>query len=142
MATLNKILLIGRVGKDPEIRNFDNGGSITNFSLATDESYKDRNGNKVQAVEWHNIEASGKIVGVIQQYVKKGDLLYVEGTIRTRSWQDKSGNNRYMTVVRLLNMTMLGGQKKQEGQQQAQQPTQQPQQENNYDNNGMDDLPF
>jgi single-strand DNA-binding protein len=134
--SVNKVILIGRVGKPPEVKNFDNGGKIVNFSLATDESYKDKQGQKVEATEWHNVSISGKLVDVVEKYVKQGDMLYLEGKNKTRSWDDKEGNKKYTTEVICFQMTMLGG-KKQEGQQAS------PQQQSAPDTSNEDDeLPF
>lgn len=108
---INKAILIGNVGKDPEIKTFEGGNSVASFSLATSESYKDRNGQKQQKTEWHNISIWGKLVDVVERYVKKGDRLYLEGKITTRQWEDKEGNKRYTTEIICNQMTMLGGQK-------------------------------
>lgn len=97
---LNKAMLLGRVGKDPEVRTTQNGGKVVNFSLATSESWKDRNGEWQEKTQWHNIvvwnEGAAKYV---ENNVKKGDLIYLEGQIETRKWQDQSGNDRYTTEV-------------------------------------------
>jgi single-strand DNA-binding protein len=108
MAGVNKVILIGRLGKDPEIRNFENGGMIANFSMATSETYKDRTtGEKKEITDWHNVVARiPQQAEIIQKYVKKGDMLYVEGKLRTRSWE-KDGQTRYTTEVIIDNFTML-----------------------------------
>ncbi|MFO0506496.1 MAG: single-stranded DNA-binding protein [Chryseotalea sp.] len=108
MAGVNKVILIGRLGKDPEIRNFENGGMIANFSMATSETYKDRTtGEKKEITDWHNVVARIPLLAeIIQKYVKKGDMLYVEGKLRTRSWE-KDGQTRYTTEVIIDNFTML-----------------------------------
>lgn len=108
MAGVNKVILIGRLGKDPEIRNFENGGMIANFTMATSEVYKDRTtGEKKEITDWHNVVARiPQQADVIQKYVKKGDMLYVEGKLRTRSWE-KDGQTRYTTEVIVDNFTML-----------------------------------
>lgn len=99
--SVNKAILIGNVGADPDIRSFDGGGKVANFSLATSESWKDRNtGEKRERTEWHRIVVWNEgLVGVVQQYVKKGDKLYIEGEIQTRKWQDQSGQDRYSTEI-------------------------------------------
>jgi single-strand DNA-binding protein len=108
MAGVNKVILIGRLGKDPEIRNFENGGMIANFTMATSETYKDRTtGEKKEITDWHNVVARiPQQAEVIQKYVHKGDMLYVEGKLRTRSWE-KDGQTRYITEVIVENFTML-----------------------------------
>lgn len=112
--SLNKVTLIGNLGKDPEVRSFDNGGKIANFSIATSESWKDKNsGEKKERTEWHNVTVnSDGLVGVVERYLKKGAKVYVEGKLQTRKWQDKDGNDRYTTEVVLGfdgKMLMLDG---------------------------------
>ena len=109
---INKVILIGNVGKDPEIKRLDSGLVIANFPLATSETYLNKNNEKVTNTEWHNIALFKNQAEVAEKYVKKGDPLYIEGRIRTRSWDDKDGNKRYFTEVVGLNMQMLGGGKK------------------------------
>lgn len=111
---VNKVILIGNVGKDPEIKHLDNGMVIANFPLATSETYKNKNNEKVTSTEWHNIALFRNQAEVVEKYVNKGDALYIEGKIRTRSWEDKEGNKRYMTEIIGNNMQMLGGGKKSE----------------------------
>lgn len=96
---LSKTILIGRVGKDPVVKKFSNGGSVTEFSLATDDSYT-KNGEKVQQTDWHNIKSTfPKLNEVIEKYVKKGMLVYVEGKLKYRSYDDKDGNKKYVTEI-------------------------------------------
>jgi len=96
---LNKVTLIGRLGKDPEIKTFDNGNSIANFTLATNESYKDKNGERKEVTDWHNIQIGiPGLVKLVQQYFKKGDVMYLEGKIRTREYE-KEGQKRYITEI-------------------------------------------
>jgi single-strand DNA-binding protein len=109
---INKVILIGNVGKDPEIKRLDSGLVIANFPLATSETYLNKNNEKVTNTEWHNIALFKNQAEVAEKYVKKGDPLYIEGRIRTRSWDDKDGNKRYFTEIVGLNMQMLGGGKK------------------------------
>jgi len=116
MASLNKVLLIGNLGKDPEVRYMPNGDAVANFSIATTESYKDKNGDKQDKTEWHNITMYRKLAEIAGQYLKKGSQVYLEGKIQTRKWQDKEGADRYTTEVICDEMKMLGG--RQEGQQQ------------------------
>ncbi len=107
--SVNKAILIGNVGKDPDVRHLDKDVTVANFPLATSESYTARNGEKVTNTEWHNIVVWRGLAKVVEQYVKKGDKLYIEGHIRTRSWDDKDGNKRYTTEIYADNMEMLGG---------------------------------
>lgn len=104
---LNKATIIGRLGKDPEIKTINNQ-TVANFSIASTESWKNKNGEKQKTTEWHNCDAWGKLAEIIQKYVKKGDLIYVEGTIKTRSWDDKNGEKRYSTGINVKEMYMLG----------------------------------
>lgn len=105
---INKVTLVGRLGKDPEIRHFDNNSSVCNFTLATSESYTDREGKRIEQTEWHNLAIWRKgLVDVAEKYLKKGHLVYVEGKLRTRSWDDQSGNKRYTTEVVVDSFKML-----------------------------------
>ncbi len=113
--SLNKVLLIGRLGNDPETREFPNGGKVCNFSLATSESWKDNNtGERQERTSWHNIAIfNDRLAEIAEQYLKKGSQIYVEGQLETRKWQDQAGNDRYTTEVVLRRyrgeLTMLGG---------------------------------
>jgi single-strand DNA-binding protein len=105
---INKAILIGRLGKDPEIRSTAGGQTVARFSIATDERYTDRNGEKQERTEWHNIVAWGKLAEICEQYLRKGKLVYVDGSIRTDSWDDKeSGQKKYRTEIIAQNMKML-----------------------------------
>ena len=98
--SVNKVVLIGNLGKDPDIRSLSNGDEVASFSLATSESWKDKtSGEKKQKSEWHNIVVFGGLVQIVKSYVKKGSKLYVEGKLQTRKWQDQSGADRYSTEV-------------------------------------------
>ena len=99
--SVNKVILVGNVGQDPEVRQFQNGGQVCSFSLATSENWKDKNtGERREKTEWHRISVfSEGLIRVIQSYVKKGSKLYIEGQLETRKWQDKDGNDRYTTEV-------------------------------------------
>ena len=101
MADLNRVELIGRVGKEPEIRTMANGGKLCNFSLATTETWKDKSsGEKKEQTQWHNISIFNEgIVGIIERYVKKGSRLFIEGALKTRKWTDQSGQDRYTTEI-------------------------------------------
>ena len=96
---MNKVILLGRVGQQPEVKVFDNGGKIANFSLATDESYKDREGNKVEKTEWHRIVFQNKLADVAERFFQKGQQLMIEGKIRTRKYQASDGSDRYTTEI-------------------------------------------
>lgn len=111
MAGINKVILIGNLGKDPEVRHLDNGVKVARFSLATTESYKDREGNRKEQTEWHNIVLWRGLAEVAERFLKKGNTVYIEGKIRNRQWEDKEGNTRYTTEIQADNMTMLGGRK-------------------------------
>ncbi len=109
MAGLNKVLLIGNVGGDPEIRSLPSGSKVANFSLATSESYTDKNGQKQTQTEWHRVELWDNLASVVEQYVKKGDSLYVEGKIRNERWTDQNGQERTGIRIRGTAMQMLSG---------------------------------
>ncbi|MBK6265996.1 single-stranded DNA-binding protein [Marivirga sp. S37H4] len=109
-AGVNKVILIGNLGKDPEVRHLDNGATVANFSIATTESYKDKTGQKVDQTEWHNIVLWRGLAEIAEKYLKKGDSVFIEGKLRTRSWE-KDGVTRYTTEVVGDQMTMLGGKK-------------------------------
>ena len=140
MASLNKVIIIGRIGKDPEVRHTQSGQSVASFSVATDESYKDQSGQKVEKTEWHRITAWGKQAEFIGNYLGKGRLVYIEGKIETRKWTDNNGQERYTTEIKADRVQALDP--RQDAQQQAgQQSTgQQPAQYNANDE--MGDCPF
>jgi len=104
--SVNKAILIGRLGKDPDVRYTPDGAMVTNFSLATDERWKDKSGEKVQKTEWHNVVSFGKMAEICGNYLEKGALVYIEGRIRTRSWE-KDGIKRYTTEIVATDMKML-----------------------------------
>ncbi len=104
---VNKVILIGRLGKDPDVRYTPDGTMVTTFNLATDEQWKDKNGEKVQKTEWHRIVAWGKLAEICGNYLVKGKLVFVEGRIQTRSWEDKEGVKRFTTEIVASNMQML-----------------------------------
>jgi single-strand DNA-binding protein len=106
--TVNRVILIGRLGKDPEIRSIPSGTSVAKFSLATDERFTDKNGEKQDRTEWHNIVAWGKLAEICGQYLRKGKLVFIEGSIRTDSWDDKeTGVKKYRTEIIAKDMQML-----------------------------------
>ena len=110
MASVNKVILIGHLGKDPETRFMPSGDAVTNFSIATSETWKDKaTGDKKEATEWHRISTFGKLAEICGEYLKKGSQVYVEGKIQTKKWQDKQGNDRYSTEIKADQMRMLGG---------------------------------
>jgi single-strand DNA-binding protein len=104
---VNKAILIGRLGKDPEVRYTPDGTMVTNFNLATDEQWKDKNGEKVQKTEWHRIVTFGKLAEICGNYLVKGKLVFIEGRIQTRSWEDKDGVKRFTTEIIASDMKML-----------------------------------
>ena len=105
---INKVILVGRLGKDPEIRSTPSGTSVARFSLATDERFTDKSGEKQERTEWHNIVAWGKLGEICGQYLRKGRLVYIDGSIRTDSWDDKeTGQKKYRTEIIAQNMKML-----------------------------------
>lgn len=114
MAGVNKVILLGRLGKDPELKTFDNGGKICNIVLATSENYTDREGQKVEKTEWHNIVLNDKLADLAMSYLAKGREVYIEGKLRTRNYQDAAGVTKYITEIQGLSMNFVGG--KPEGQ--------------------------
>ncbi len=110
MASVNKVILVGNLGKDPDIRYTATGDPMCNFSLATTESWKDKvSGERKELTEWHRVSFFGKTAEIAGQYLKKGSMVYVEGSLRTRKWTDKEGQERYTTEIRGDEMKMLGG---------------------------------
>lgn len=99
MAGVNKVILVGNLGKDPEVRHLEGGAAVANFTLATTEVYKDKTGTRQEQTEWHNIVVWRGLAEVAEKYLKKGMTIYVEGKLRTRSWDDKEGNKRYTTEI-------------------------------------------
>lgn len=157
---INKVILIGNLGQDPEVRYMPSGGAVTNITLATSETWKDKQtGEQKERTEWHRVVFMGKLAEVVGEYLKKGSQVYVEGKLQTRKWQDQSGQERYTTEVLVDSFTgvmqMLGGRPQGTGQQQASpsqqqggygRPPQQPAQSNqNYNEPPPlfdDDIPF
>ena len=107
-ALRNKVQLIGRLGQDPEIMTFDDGNKMAKFSIATDDSYKDKNGEKVERTYWHNVIVSGGLVNIVENYVVKGKEIAIEGKLTNRSYEDKDGNKRYTTEVLCNELLLLG----------------------------------
>ncbi|MAW31063.1 MAG: single-stranded DNA-binding protein [Flavobacteriales bacterium] len=136
MSGVNKVILVGNLGKDPEVRYLDSGVAVANFSLATTENYKNKEGERVSQTEWHNIVFWRGLAEVAEKYLKKGDSVYVEGKIRTRKWEDKEGNTRYSTEILADNMTMLGKKNPKET------ANQEFSSNEKLESNDQDDLPF
>ena len=109
MASVNKVILVGNLGRDPEVRFMPNGEAVCNFSIATTDSWKDKSGQKQERTEWHNIVMYRKLAEIAGEYLKKGRPVYVEGRLQTRKWQTKEGQDRYTTEIIADQMQMLGG---------------------------------
>ena len=139
MSGVNKVILVGNLGKDPEVRHLDNGRAVANFSLATSEVYKNKQGEKVTNTEWHNIVLWTPLAEVAEKFLKKGSQVYIEGKITTRSYDDKEGNKRYITEVVGREMTLLGS-RSGEGNQNS--PAQVETAVSSATENAADDLPF
>jgi len=107
--SVNKVILVGRLGRDPETRYTGSGQAVANFSVATDETYKDKAGERQKRTEWHKIVVWGKQAEIAQQYLKKGSLIFIEGRIQSREWQDKEGQKRTSFEIVATNFRMLGG---------------------------------
>ena len=108
MASVNKVILIGNLGKDPELRYTPGGSAVVNFPIATNERWKDKDGNPQERTEWHNIVLWGRLAEIANDYLKKGSPVYIEGRLQTRSWDDRDGNKRYTTEIVGTQMQMLG----------------------------------
>lgn len=107
---INKVILVGTLGRDPETRYMPSGSAVTNLRIATSESWKDKaTGERKEVTEWHNVSMFDKLAEIAAQYLRKGSQVYIEGSLRTRKWQDKDGHDRYTTEVRATEMQMLGG---------------------------------
>lgn len=159
---VNKAIIVGTLGKDPDVKYTAGGSAVVNVSVATNESWKDKNtGENVEKTEWHRIVIFGKLAEIAAQYLRKGQQVYFEGKIQTRKWQDQSGQDRYSTEIVANEMQMLGGrpdssggtaafnpnqQRQQQAPQQQQAPAQQPAAASNFDappaDEGFDDIPF
>jgi single-strand DNA-binding protein len=108
MAGVNKAILVGNLGRDPELRQTPNGQSVVNFTLATSETWTDKSGERVERTEWHRIVAWGKTAEMCNQYLSKGRTVYIEGRIQTREWEDKDGNKRYTTEINANTVNFIG----------------------------------
>ena len=127
MAGVNKVILVGNLGKDPEVRYLDSGVAVANLSLATSENYKNKDGERVTQTEWHDVVLWRGLAEVAEKYLKKGSSIYVEGKLRTNKWVDKDENTRYKTEILADKLTMLGKSNSQES---------------SIENSSEDDLPF
>lgn len=107
MSSLNKAMIIGRLGQDPDVRYTQSNTAVANMSIATSERYKDKSGEWKETTEWHRVVAWGRTAEICQEYLKKGSQVYIEGPIQTRQWEDKEGQTRYTTEIKALKMTML-----------------------------------
>lgn len=136
--SLNCVHIIGVLGKDPEIRSIPNGSRVANFSVATNETYKDKSGETKKSTEWHRLVAWGKLVDIIEKYLKKGSSAYFQGKLTTRSWEDNNGVKKYSTEIVVYSLQLLGGKQQSQGESQGEpQSGGQP----HYDPS-QDDLPF
>lgn len=142
--SVNKAILVGFVGADPEVRYLDSGTPVCNFRLATSEVYKNKNGERVTTTEWHNVVLWRGLAELAEKYVKKGTQLFVEGRIKTRSWDDKDGNKRYTTEITGDNMQMLGKRTDEppEAPKEEKESSTEDTQDNGPEVNEADDLPF
>jgi len=125
MSNLNKVQIIGRTGKDTEVRYTPNGKAVASLSVAVSEKWKDQQGQQQESTEWFNVSMFGRLAEIAGEYVKKGDLIYLEGKQRTEKWQDQQGNDRYTTKMIANQMQMLGSKNQQSNQNGYQQPAQQ-----------------
>lgn len=137
---VNRVFLIGRLGRDPEVRHTASGSAVANFSIATDERWTDSEGNRQTRTEWHNIVVWRKLAEICGQYLRKGRLVFIEGRIQTREWDDRDGNKRKTTEIVASNMQMLGGRGDSE---EPSQPQQKKEPQNNMEIGITDDdIPF
>ena len=109
MASINKVILVGNLGRDPEVRYTQNGNAVANINLATNEVWNDKSGQRQERTEWHRIVVWGKQAEIAKEYLSKGRQIYVEGSLQTRQWEDKDGQKRYTTEIRCQRFVMLGG---------------------------------
>ena len=110
MASVNKVIIVGNLGRDPEMRTFPSGDQVANVRIATTDRWRDKNtGENKEATEWHSVVFNGRLAEIVGQYLRKGSQVYVEGSLRTRKWTDQSGQERYTTEIRADQMQMLGG---------------------------------
>jgi len=136
MSGINKVILVGHLGKNPEIRTFENGSKKASFPLATSESYKDKDGTRKEQTEWHNIVCWRNLADIAEQYLTKGKLIYLEGRLRTRNWEE-NGTKRYITEIEATTFTMLGSKSDKPTEQKIESIAQ-----NEFDGSAVDDGPF
>ena len=147
MSGVNKVILVGHLGKDPEVRHLEGGTTLVNFPLATSETYN-KDGKKIEQTEWHNIVMWRGLADVAAKYLQKGKLVYIEGKLRSRNYEDKEGNKRYITEIIAENFTMLGRKSDNEsnGDNHTNHSQQNPQKKEeqlvDFNDDGTDDLPF
>ncbi|MDW3208663.1 MAG: single-stranded DNA-binding protein [Reichenbachiella sp.] len=147
MAGVNKVILLGNLGKDPEVRHLENGRAVANFSIATSETYKNKQGEKVTNTEWHNVVLWTPLAEIAEKYLNKGNQVYIEGKLTSRSYEDKEGVTKYITEVVGREMTLLGGPSRPEGGAPAQSASAETSTASNApapveESNEIDDLPF
>ena len=135
MSGVNKVILIGNLGKDPEVKYLESGVAVANITLATTENYKNKEGEKVSQTVWHDIVLWRGLAEIAEKYLKKGSSVYIEGKIRNRKWEDKEGITRYKNEILADNMTMLGSRPSAE-------KSNENESQNQENSNGLDDLPF
>lgn len=140
---VNKVILVGTLGKDPEVKHLASGSVVANVSLATNEEWKDKNtGEKQKRTEWHNLTFWGRLAEIAGEYLRKGAMIYVEGSLRTEKWQDKEGNDRYTTKVNVSDLQMLSKSKQSDGEDQQRQQRSELQQNQPSSDQFDDDIPF
>jgi single-strand DNA-binding protein len=147
MAGVNKAILVGNLGRDPEVKTLEGGAKVATFSLATTETYRNKDGERTEQTEWHNLVLWRGLADIAEKYLHKGSSIYVEGRIRTRSWEDQNGQKRYTTEVEVQNLVMLGGRRDDQTPPpppppQAGSPSRPPAGNAEPDSAGDDDLPF
>lgn len=147
MAGVNKVILLGNLGKDPEVRHLENGRAVANFSIATSETYKNKQGEKVTNTEWHNVVLWTPLAEIAEKYLNKGNQVYIEGKLTSRSYEDKEGVTKYITEVVGREMTLLGGPSRSDGGAPAQSASAETSTASNApapveESNEIDDLPF
>ncbi|MCB0409466.1 MAG: single-stranded DNA-binding protein [Flavobacteriales bacterium] len=144
MAGINKVILVGNLGKDPEVRYLEGGTAVANFPIATSETFKDRTtGERKTVTEWHNVVVWRNLAEIAEKFLKKGSQIYIEGKLRTRQWQDKDGNNRYTTEIVGDNLQMLGRRDDASSSENTSSSSPAPSEPNiSNDDNYEDDLPF
>jgi single-strand DNA-binding protein len=140
---VNKVVIVGNLGQDPETRSFPDGGSVTNVSVATSESWKDKNtGGKKELTEWHRVVFRNRLAEVAAQYLKKGSKVYIEGSLRTRKWTNQQGQDQYTTEIQAREMQMLDSRGEASNQEPQQAQQQAPQQQAGGFDDFNDDIPF